>query len=44
VACDKLNVGLDDLKKSVIIAAQSAFLDDKDKDKLINLLKKELKI
>lgn len=44
IACDKLNVTVDDLKKSIIVAAQSAFLDDEDKDKLINLLKKELKI
>jgi adenosine deaminase len=44
IVCDKLNVELDALKKSVILAAQSAFLDDKDKEKLITLLKKELKI
>ena len=44
IACDKLNVKLDDLKKSVLLAAQSAFLSDEEKEKLTNLLKKELKI
>lgn len=44
IACEKLKMSSDDLKQSVIIAAQSAFLDDKEKEKLINLLKKELKI
>lgn len=44
IACEKLKMSSDDLKKSVIIAAQSAFLDDKEKEKLITSLKKELKI
>ncbi len=44
IACDKLNVSLDELKKSIIVAAQSAFLNDEDKEKLTTLLKKELKL
>ena len=44
VACDKLNVKIDDLKKSVLMAAESAFLSDADKTQLTNSLKKELKL
>ena len=44
IACEKLKMSLDDLKKSVLVAAQSAFLNDVEKNKLIALLKKELKL
>jgi adenosine deaminase len=44
IACDKLNVKIDDLKKSVLMAAESAFLSDADKIELTNSLKKELKL
>jgi adenosine deaminase len=44
VACDKLKVPLDTLKRSVLIAAESAFLNDADKTELTNSLKKELKL
>jgi len=44
IVCDKLNVPLDALKRSVLIAAESAFLNDADKTELTNSLKKELKL
>ncbi|MBL8050976.1 MAG: adenosine deaminase [Anaerolineales bacterium] len=44
IVCEKLKVPLDELKKSIIIAAESAFLKDDEKEKLINSLKKELKL
>lgn len=44
VVCEKLKVKIDDLKKSVLVAAESAFLNDADKTELTNSLKKELKL
>ncbi|MCE9646530.1 MAG: adenosine deaminase [Chloroflexi bacterium] len=42
--CDDLKVSLDDLKKSVLLAAESSFLKDAEKKKLVDLLRKELKL
>jgi adenosine deaminase len=44
IACDKLGIALDDLKKITLSAGQSAFLKDEEKEKLTTLLKKELRI
>lgn len=41
---DDLHVSMDTLKNSVIVAAQSAFLADVEKEKLVSSLKKELKV
>lgn len=42
--CETLNVPVDVLKKSVIVAAESSFLPDGDKTALVDSLKKELKM
>jgi adenosine deaminase len=42
--CETLKVPIDTLKNSVIVAAQSAFLPDDEKSKLVDSLKKELKL
>jgi adenosine deaminase len=43
-ACEDLKVPLDTLKQSVLAAADAAFLPDDEKKKLVNSLKKELKL
>ncbi|NJN80415.1 MAG: adenosine deaminase, partial [Anaerolineales bacterium] len=44
IVCDKLHVSVNELKKSVLIAAESAFLKDDEKETLTVSLKKELKL
>ena len=43
-ACEDLHVQMDVLKRSVLTAANAAFLNDAEKTKLVNSLKKELKM
>jgi len=42
--CEELNVQMDVLKHSVLTAANASFLKDDEKTKLVNSLKKELKL
>ncbi len=42
--CEDLNIQIDVLKNSVIVAANSAFLPNDEKEKLVASLKKELKL
>ena len=42
IALEKLNVSMDVLKKSVILAAEASFLPDAEKTELVQNLKKEL--
>jgi adenosine deaminase len=42
--CEALNVPMLELKKSILLAAQSAFLKEEDKTELLNLLRNELKL
>lgn len=42
--CEDLKVSLDELKQSVIRAAQASFLNDDEKEKLVTSLKKEMKL
>lgn len=42
--CEELDLPLDDLKKSILQAAESAFLGDNEKQELVASLKKELKL
>jgi len=42
--CTELNVPLDKIKKSILLAAKSSFLNDEDKAELVNLVGKELKM
>jgi len=41
---EKLNVSMDVLKQSVILAAESSFLPEKDKAELVAALKKEMRL
>ena len=42
--CEKLNMPMNVLKKSVLLAAQATFLTDDEKTKLVELLKQEMKL
>jgi adenosine deaminase len=42
--CEALNVPMVELKKSIMLAAKSAFLKEDDKTELLNLLRQELKL
>lgn len=43
-ACEKLSISLDALKRSVLLAAESAFLDETARQGLVKSLAKELKL
>jgi adenosine deaminase len=42
--CENLGMPLEDLKKSILLAAESAFLNGEEKQELVASLKKELKL
>ena len=44
IALEKLNIPMDVLKKSVILAAESSFLPDAEKAELIGMLRNELRL
>lgn len=42
--CEELKVSWDALKRSILLAAQSSFVNEDDKKKIVDLLKNELKL
>lgn len=42
--CEALKMPLDELKKSIVLAAQTSFLKDEEKAELVNSIKKELNL